>query len=257
MKYIIAVLMFVFVSSCVKQSPTKDKKNNEDYLLLSTVWFQKSAEVVALYHQGYNIAKMRIDQAIKTKSAKPYAVVLDIDETVLNNSPYEAWCVKFDSAFSPLSWNKWIISASAKPLPGAVEFTNYAKKNNVEVFYISNRDKHQLTQTILNLQNAGFPNANSSFVLLKDSTSNKSFRRAKVREKYNITLLLGDNLGDFAHLFDNRPNGVAVDSVTKYKSMFGDKYVILPNPMYGSWTKRFHADEKSQAQVMIDSLTAF
>ncbi|MFO7865054.1 MAG: 5'-nucleotidase, lipoprotein e(P4) family [Salinivirgaceae bacterium] len=234
--YIIA-LAFIFVS-CNCQAPQKaEKQKSSDYLLLSTVWYQVSAERVALYHQAYNIAKMRIDQIGQTDYERQPAVVLDIDETVLDNSPYQAWCVQTGNKFSPETWNKWVQQADATPLTGALEFTKYAKENGVEVIYLSNRHVSQLEATLQNLSDLNFPNASAEYVFLKDSTSNKKYRREKVNEKYEIALLVGDNLGDFDHLYDYRANRNAHKVVEEQKDLFGDKFIMLPNPMYGKWER--------------------
>jgi 5'-nucleotidase (lipoprotein e(P4) family) len=234
--YIIA-LAFILVS-CNSKPPQKNvEQKNSDYLLLSTVWYQISAERVALYYQAYNIAKMRIDQIAETDYERQPAVVLDIDETVLDNSPYQAWCVQTGNKFSKESWAKWVKQADATPLTGALDFTRYAKQNGVEVIYISNRHVSQLDATLQNLSATNFPNASAEFVFLKDSTSNKKYRRGKVNENYEIALLVGDNLGDFDHLYDERANKNAHKVVEDQKSLFGDKFIMLPNPMYGKWER--------------------
>jgi Predicted secreted acid phosphatase len=55
---------------------------------MAVVWYQTSAEVKALYVQGYNVARDNLATKLATQSEKPKAIILDIDETVLDNSPY-------------------------------------------------------------------------------------------------------------------------------------------------------------------------
>ncbi len=240
MKYLSLILIVtsIAVSSCCKEPASQPKKNkSSEYMLLSTAWYQISAEKKALYHQAYNIAKMRIDQIAKQEHEKQPAVVLDIDETVLDNSPYQGWCIENDSTFSKKSWDRWVRKAKAEALTGAKSFTKYAKEKGVEVIYISNRHVSQLQPTIENMQAKGFPNAAGEFIFLKDSTSNKSYRRDKVSQKYEIALLVGDNLGDFDHLYDTRKNGNAHKVLQEQKDLFGKKFIVLPNPMYGKWER--------------------
>lgn len=243
MKKITIVLIAVIIVGCSpsEDAPQKTQNNTgkSEYLLLSTFWFQKSAEQEALYHQAYNIAKMRAGQIAKKAHDKPQAVVLDIDETVLDNAPYQGWCIKNDSTFSKKSWHRWVLKTKAKALAGAIDFTKFAKNQGLEIFYISNRHVSELDATIKNLKAEGFPNANKKFILLKDSTSNKTYRRNQVQKTHEIALLIGDNLGDFDHLYDKRTNQHAHKVVEKQKDLFGKKFIMLPNPMYGKWERPY------------------
>jgi len=107
--------------------------------LLATLFQQKAAEKRALSYQAFNIAKLSLDSQLKVADlTKPLAVVVDIDETVLDNSPFEAKSILNNSDY-PKYWNEWCQLAAAKPLAGSVEFLNYAKSKGVVVFYITNR----------------------------------------------------------------------------------------------------------------------
>ncbi len=257
--YLTALIAILLMQGCDKQSKQKaaDQKEQSTYMLLSTAWYQKAAERKALYYQAYNIAKMRIDQIASEKHPKQPAVVLDIDETVLDNSPYQGWCIENDSTFSKISWDRWVRKVQAGALTGAKEFTQYAKENGVEVIYISNRNISQLEATLKNLQEKGFPNARNKFVFLKDSTSDKTYRRDKVKEKYKIALLVGDNLGDFDHLYDNRANQNAHKVLEEQKDLFGKKFIVLPNPMYGKWERPFQKMEGDYVENLKKSLESF
>ncbi len=204
---------------------------------MSVLWFQKSAEAKALYYQGYNIGKMRLDEILskwpKNKGLKP-AIVLDIDETILDNSPYQAWLILSEKG-NPLDWNDWFSRANAKPLPGALHFLHYADSMGVEIFYISNRNERQKDATIKNLQAVGAPQADSEHVLLQQGRENsKEVRRAKVAKTYDIILLFGDNLGDFSG-FDGLSAAGRQQAAEKHKEEFGRKLIVFPNPMYGDW----------------------
>ncbi|PLX23450.1 MAG: 5'-nucleotidase, lipoprotein e(P4) family [Salinivirgaceae bacterium] len=259
MKNLILILLSLSIVISCQQHITKkqEKTNSSEYLLLSTAWFQLSAEQKALFYQAYNIAKLRIDEIASDKAYNNPAVVLDIDETVLDNSPYQAWCVENDSTFSKKTWDIWVKKAEAELLSGALDFTNYAKSKGVEVIYISNRSVSQLNATIQNMKNKNLPNAEKDFVLLKDSTSDKTFRRDLINEKYEIALLIGDNLGDFDHVFDHRNEKAAHKAVEDYKTEFGKKFIVLPNPMYGKWERPYQKMEGEYIENLKKQLKSF
>lgn len=257
LSYLIVVL--TILSSCVQQEKQNEvlKEQSSEYMLLSTAWYQLSAERKALYYQAYNIAKKRVDEILLNKNISNPAIVLDIDETVLDNSPYQGWCVGVDSLFSQKTWNNWVLQAKAEALTGAVDFTNYAQSKGVQVIYISNRHVSEMEQTIVNLKTAGFPNASDEFILLKEDTSDKSARRDAVSQNYTIALLIGDNLGDFDHLYDNRVEGNAHKIVEEQKKLFGNKFIILPNPMYGSWEKPYRNADETYINTLKRNLRKF
>lgn len=256
-KIIIAFILIATILSCQKQEPQKQNAKSSDYMLLSTAWYQLSAEQKALYYQAFNIAKLRIDQIVENQTIKKPAVVLDIDETVLDNSPFQGWCIHNDSNFSKTSWDKWVQKGVAEALSGAVDFTTYATEKGVEVIYISNRHISQLDATVRNMKEKGFPNAEKSFIYLKDSTSDKTYRRDAVSENYEIALLIGDNLGDFDHLFDHRANQAAHKAVEQYKDEFGRKFIMLPNPMYGKWERPYQKMEGNYVENLKNTLKGF
>lgn len=204
---------------------------------MSVLWFQNAGEAKALYYQGYYIGKIRLDDILRSKpkgiGRKP-AIVLDIDETVLDNSPHQAWYILNGSA-NPFDWSDWFNRGEAKPLPGAIEFLKYADSKGVEIFYISNRFETQKEATIRNLQAVGAPQADSKHVLLKQKNEKgKEKRREYVGKNYDIVLLFGDNLGDFSG-FDMLSSDDRIKAVDQQKNNFGKKLIVFPNPMYGDW----------------------
>lgn len=215
-----------------------DKATNETLSrenLMSTLWYQSSVEAKALYYQGYNVAKMLLDEKMeKEKYSKPIAIALDIDETVLDNSPQQAYFA-VNMKMYPEGWKEWVNEAIAMPLPGAKEFLNYAKEKGVEVFYISDRKVDQLDVTIKNLKEQGLPFADEKHVLLKDKDmKSKEGRRQKVEKDFSLIMLFGDNIVDFAE-FEKLSLKEREEKLLTIKDQFGDKFIIFPNPMYGSW----------------------
>ncbi|ALO15691.1 Outer membrane protein P4 [Salinivirga cyanobacteriivorans] len=256
---LMALAAILTMQGCETKSSKDSEAQNQQstHMLLSTAWYQKAAERKALYYQAFNIAKLRVDEILKNKGEKNSAVVLDIDETVLDNSPYQGWCIENDSTFSSISWDRWVQQGSAAALNGALDFTTYAKQNGMEVIYISNRHVSQMDATLKNLKEEGFPNASREFVFLKDTTSDKQYRRAKVEEKYSIDLLIGDNLGDFDHLYDKRKNQNAHKVLENQKTLFGNKFIVLPNPMYGKWERPYQKMDGNYVENLIKHLESF
>ena len=234
------------------------QSNNQEHLLQSLTWYQQSAEMKAIYIQSFNWAGMVLMEKLEYESELPLAVVLDIDETVLDNSPQTARQLIDGVPFSNEMWDEWCALVQAEALPGVLEFTLKAEAQGVEVFYISNRGIHLLDVTLENLKAAGFPNADAGHVLLKTDGSAKDDRRAKVRESHNVVLLIGDNLGDFSGIFDTRLNGADSETVLTHRESFGFEYIILPNPLYGGWEKKFRGESPGDSRLnKFDALVSY
>lgn len=230
-------------SSCSITHHSGPLPDNHDYLLMSLAWYRQSAEMQALYFQAFNVARWRFDQSLAdTAYHKPLAVVVDIDETMLDNSPFEAGIIAHGEDRD--AWAKWSRQAVAKALPGAVGFAQYVQQHQAEIFYITNRDDQERAATLQNLQNEGFPFADEAHLLTRSdtafyngNTSSKMGRRARVAATHHIVLLLGDNLNDFSEVFEDRKTNNGKDQVALNRDQFGDRYIVMPNPMYGAWEK--------------------
>ena len=201
---------------------------------MAVAWYQTSAECKALYLQGYNIARRNLDQDLAQASAQPRAIILDIDETVLDNSPYQAYNALHDEQF-PDHWNDWVNAAKAKPVPGAKDFLNYANQNGVQIYYVSDRSTGQLKATKKNLANQGLPQATDDHILLKGKNDkSKETRRQAIEKNNNVIMFFGDSLTDM-----NDPKSPSVkdryQDVMENANQFGSKYIILPCPTYGGW----------------------
>jgi 5'-nucleotidase (lipoprotein e(P4) family) len=159
---------------------------------------------------------------------------VDVDETVLDNSPFEAKSILENSDY-PKYWIEWCEKANARALSGAVEFLNFAKSKRVETFYITNRKIEVQQATMRNLKLKGFPCVDDAHMMLRSSESNKQPRRNKVMETHEIVILMGDNLNDFTDLFDKKSTSERSKIVADLKSEFGKKFIVLPNAMYGAW----------------------
>lgn len=210
---------------------------------MSTLWFQHSSEMRASFYQAFNIATLMLEKHIaELPSGKTAAVVIDIDETILDNSPFQGQVIMEGTPYSQPFWEEWTRLAIAEPLPGALDFLNSAKELGAEVFYVSNRKETERESTLMNLKEKGFPFAENKFLILRTEESSKEARRQKIAETHEIVLLIGDNLNDLAVYFEDRYSNMGYDAVDKHRNEFGNRYIVLPNPMYGEWERPFFKD---------------
>lgn len=236
-----------------KNIPKEEKTKLTDQQLMADLWFQTAGETKALYYQGYNIGRLKLDTALAKGTNKKTAIILDLDETVLDNSPYQAMTVKEGKTY-PYKWDEWIDKAESEALPGAIDFLKYAESKGVDIYYISDRRINQLDATIKNLEHVDAPQATKEHVLLKDpQEKGKEKRREIVSQKNDIVLLFGDNLSDFTD-FDHKSVKERNNMVDETKEQFGDKYIIFPNPMYGNWESAlydYNSDKSDQEKIEI------
>lgn len=221
--------------SAALQVPAADNEHQTSAVL----WYQTAAENRALAYQAFELAQLRLDRQLKSckKSKKklPCAIVTDVDETILDNSPNQAFLIKNRRSFNQTDWQNWCDLAAAKPLPGATEFFQYAASKNIKTFYVTNRDKAQKNVTAENLRKVGFPDVTDETLMVRADTSSKESRRQAIAQKYRIVLLLGDNLNDFAQVFERKNIADRFAAVDAAKTDFGSRFIVLPNPMYGDW----------------------
>lgn len=176
----------------------------------------------------------------------PRAVVVDIDETVLDNSPAQAYGIKNKLPFNLKDWYAWGEMRKAKAIPGAVDFANYAKSKGVRIFYVSNRDEVQKQATIDNLKAVGFPDISAENVILRQKESTKEPRRLAIAEKYRIVILMGDNLNDLSNVYESKSVADRFAEVEKARELYGNKFIVLPNAMYGEWETAIYRDDKTK-----------
>lgn len=224
------------ISACggAKETSTEAKTEVEpplaDQLVMSTLWFQNSEEARQIFEQSYDLAELRLAQNLAAlKQGQRPAVILDLDETVLDNSPYEARLIAERENYASESWAEWVREAKADVLPGAADFLQKATDAGVQVFYVSNRRDNLLEPTLQNLEDLDLPNAEADYVLLKSNTSDKTERREEIKETYKVILLIGDQMTDFAEDYQSfSDNSALQDSLDRH-------FVLLPNPMYGGF----------------------
>lgn len=231
--------------------------------LNAVLWMQRSEEYRASAETIYRAAADKLDAALKEKNwdalvpeerdnagktadlklanLKP-AVIMDIDETVLDNSPYQARLVAGGKEYDEVTWDQWVAEKKAKPVPGVVDFAKAAQARGVTILYLSNRAVHLKDATLANLKAVGMPVASEDVFLglgtfVKDCEQNgseKNCRRRLAGQNYRVLMQFGDQLGDFVQILANTPAD-RTKLLDQYHDWFGERWWMLPNPSYGGW----------------------
>ena len=227
--------------------------------MLSVLYAQSSAEYKASNIQTYVNAKSSLNRALndlswtaaieqkKNFKNKPPAIILDIDETVLNNIPFQARSIINGQSY-PIGWLEWMLEESSDAVAGVSEFLEYAQSKGVKIFYVTNRIAVAEDATRNNIKKLGLPlDSDRDVLLMKDEngwTSDKVSRRELIAQDFRILLLVGDQLGDFLPIdettleLDSRKN-----LADTYKHMWGSKWFMITNPMYGRWEASIYNNE--------------
>lgn len=212
--------------------------NSQKHSVNAVLWQQTAAEYKALCYQTYNLAKIQLKNRLQ-QHAFPYekapAVVMDLDETVVDNSFFNAQLILDNESFSKEKWKEWSDLKNAGEVPGALHFIEYARSLGVKVIFISNRRVSELSNTMKNLNKLGLNNLDSNDFYLRKEEGSKAFRRSEVSENYEILMLFGDNLADFTELFDKKSIEIRTNLVDSLELEFGSRFMILPNTLYGEW----------------------
>jgi 5'-nucleotidase (lipoprotein e(P4) family) len=221
-------------------------------MLLATLWNQRSVEYKANCLTAYTLARYRFDEALADKkwtaapaeqkgdfASLPPAVVLDVDETLLDNSAFQVWMIRADQSFSVKTWNQFCATRMSRAISGSVEFANHADSKGVKVFYITNRGVEVKEDTRKNMEKLGFPMGGNTDTFMmqgekKEWGSAKGARRAEIAKDYRIVLNVGDQFGDF----DDRYRSSEADRLKAFeenKERFGREWIMIANPTYGSF----------------------
>ncbi|HUZ62001.1 MAG TPA: 5'-nucleotidase, lipoprotein e(P4) family [Hanamia sp.] len=237
-KIYIAVVLFFASCTSPRVSITNIKSSDSAIIngkIFATAWQQRSAEYKALCYQAFNIARGRIEQFNRERSPKPKAIMTDIDETIFNNSPYEAHQLLQGKDYDDASWKEWTSKGIADTMPGALHFLQFASASGIEIFYVTNRDQSEREGTLKNLKKFNFPNADNAHLLLKENTSSKEERKKTIALTHTIVLLMGDNMNDFSYLFEKKNPDERQKVADNFAAEFGNRFIVLPNPVYGDW----------------------
>ena len=223
------------------------------------VIYQESAEVKGLQKQAYTLATLQLDRILSQKKDinKPLAIISDIDQTIMDDTKYQAEMLLSPGAWDNGPWDgyyKAIGTEANVALPGAVDFFNDAKSKGVSIFYITNRDHDTVELTVAELAHAGLPYADKEHVLVMDpdGSSNKDSRRAKVLENYDVVMYLGDNIGDFTSAFKREYGAIKrteLATAPEYINNWGTIWIVLPNSTYGDYVGAVWNNEKNANRI--------
>jgi acid phosphatase len=260
-------LIAVLHAGCTGDAPhtgTTDAPPEAHEKLDAILWVSTSPEYEAACREIFALAEVRLEEALGdrgwTASLEqssdygdlPPAVILDVDETVLDNSAFEARLVVEGREYGEPMWSDWVAEEAATPVPGAGDFIRSALERGVEVFFVTNRKHDTEEHTVNNLRQHFGPTITGDKVLtryeLPDWTSDKTSRRSYVASTHRVLLLVGDDLNDFAYSGDIPPQE-RIDFARQYSEYWGKKWVILPNPMYGSWEQALYGSDRNLERV--------
>jgi acid phosphatase len=233
----------------VAEDIKKDVRDLKEQNIMSVLYQQTAAERLAGSLQTFRLAKQALDNALADPSwsalpgqdiqNKKPAIIVDVDETVLDNTAYEARMI-LDGTKYPEGWIGWGKEAAATEVPGAKDFLNYVASKGVTIFYVTNRVVELKEATKKNLTRLGIPwDQTKDTVLMRGENywdSDKGPRRTLVGNEYRVLLLVGDNLGDFVDAKDNNlsPSN-RKNIVENYADYWGVKWFMLQNIAYGDW----------------------
>jgi 5'-nucleotidase (lipoprotein e(P4) family) len=219
--FVCLITLLAFSSHCLL--------GKEEKLPNDVRWVRESGEYATLCTQTFQLAQDAVREQIKNANGKKMAVVMDLDETVMDNSLYQVERHRQGLGFTQNSWSDWVKRENAELVPGAKSFIDFLRKQPVRLIFLSNRMNENLAATKSNLRKLGVLKADDLFLLRIDKQDTKIKRRAeitggKARMKkagsFLVIAYFGDSLGDFP---------------PSTKKAFGKTHFMLPNPMYGKW----------------------
>jgi acid phosphatase len=253
-----AVASLTVAGAAFAQAPQND-------LLNATLWMQRAVEYKANSLGAFALAKIRLEQALADENwtgapaeqsgnyqKLPPALILDLDETLIDNSRFQAWMTLKDTTFTPQVWTKFVNAQVSEAIPGALDFLKFADSKGVKLFYVSNRTAEEEEATRKNLERLGFPMGGNvdTFLMTRKKPewgSAKGTRRAFVAKDYRVLLMFGDNLGDFVDSYRGS-EAERLKVFEQNRERWGREWIMLANPAYGSFESApFGHDYKKSA----------
>ncbi|MEF2072279.1 5'-nucleotidase, lipoprotein e(P4) family [Consotaella aegiceratis] len=245
----VAFMPALAVAQDAKTDEAAMETTPQNDILNAALWMQNSVEYKANSMAVYALAKLKLDDALADTAASaldqtdaadlPTAIIIDLDETAIDNSAYESGLVTTGTDYSSKTWAEWTSAKEAKAVPGALDYLQYADSKGVKVFYVSNRKTAEEEATRANLEALGFPmGGNVDTVLTRDEKedwgSDKQTRRDFVSKDYRVVAMLGDNFNDFTSDAGGSPEE-RLAAFEKMQDHFTKDWFMLANPTYGSW----------------------
>ena len=250
-------LLTTALAGCQQTPPANDQ-------LDAVLWTQTSIEHELIYRQLFANATRQLDIALadpnwdalplpaRKLTGLPPAVIVDIDETLLDNVPLNARDIINNQVYSYDRWNTWVEQAKAQALPGSVAFLQAARQKGIKVYYLTNREHSQVAATAENLRLRGFPIESDAQILAASTPTGhcesagyrKNCRRQWVASQARVLLMAGDSLGDFVQAEHNTLDAQR-KAVEPYVNWLGQRWFLLPNPSYGNWYSAPYGDDES------------
>ncbi|HEY0371516.1 MAG TPA: HAD family acid phosphatase [Thermoanaerobaculia bacterium] len=251
MRRLTPLLLLLVLAACATTTPTTPAVapcNSGLTLVNATLYVRSSAEFRANATQTFAAARRALDEALADRTrvgaleetnadpSQPPALIVDMDETVLDNTMFEERVIAKGTTYDETMWKEWTKEGAATAIPGAQEFLTYAQSRGVTVFYITNRDEDERAGTLANIRKLAYPidDAGANLMLRENKESDKSARRQRVADQYRILLMAGDDLNDFVNL-RRAPWQERDQFITDRKDWWGTRWFMIANPMYGSF----------------------
>ncbi len=252
---LLAVLLAGATGACAKAPESlvstvpECEEHGSNALLWAVAWKQSAAEYFALCHQAYNLARLRVDSALRQRpaDAKPLAVISDMDDTIMHARSYWGHLIREDREFfDDAIWDEWLPENLITEAPGARRFFDYCAAEKVEVFYVTNRDQGESTYdyALAQLRHLSFPFADGAHLRVFRDTSDKTPARLEVEANYEIAVMLGDNLNDYRRDYYVTDVDERMALMERDRDHWGRDFILLPNPTDGHWVRAIFGDSE-------------
>ena len=253
------ILIAVTLSACMSQ--------RRDERLHSTLWVQTSAEFAVSTIQVYAMAGDHLEPAVDDKNwsavarsddrDRPLAIIVDVDETILDNAGHAARAIIARESFNLDTWHAWVREAAAPAVPGAVDYLRKVNGLDITIFYVTNRFRTLEDPTRKNLEAVGCPlRTDIDVVLMREERPgwgrDKSSRRDWVAKDFRVLQIVGDDLGDFVRVPEGSDHEDRMEIARSNENQWGRKWFLLPNPVYGGWEEALKHGEHSQYVKPLD-----
>lgn len=246
-RQLMAAVLAAGVSAPALAQDADQATNNS--LLWAVAWKQSAAEYFALCHQAYNLARLRVEQQLaeRNDSDRPLAVITDVDDTILHARSYWGHLINEGrDFFDDEIWDAWLPNNLVTAAPGAIDFFAFCEQQGVEVFYVTNRDQGDRTfeYALAQLRHLEFPFADESHLYVFRDTSNKTPARVEIEERFDIAVMLGDNLNDYQRDYYVKDVDERMALMERDRDHWGKDFILLPNPTDGHWVRAIFGDSE-------------
>lgn len=250
--YVLAGGTAVSLAACAQDTVDHDEVIDEGLhnpLLWAVAWKQTAAEFAALCHQAYNIARLRIDMILDRRKSgdKPLAVITDMDNTIIQATSYWGYLInEGQDFFDDAAWDTWLPKNLITAVPGSQAFLDHCQVNDVEVFYVSNRDQGDRTYeyALTQLKYLNFPYADEDHLTVNRKTSDKMAIKESVSVSHELVLMLGDNLNDYKRDYYVTDIDERYALMERDRDEYGDQFILLPNPTDGHWVRAIFGESE-------------